>query len=355
MSSIEKISKLDLQLARTIQITRHIETHITDLLNATGKGLHEKLDSIAHLLPDNLIKRGRFIASVRNALMHEQKVMADGEFEDFLASANDFAKKIEQYTSSSLPLGNATTDGRLKTENYGAVKPQNIAKDPPNSNENNVSNRSAVSVKPAFFGVAIAIAFIGYTSKEPISTTIIVTIVFVAVFTLYWVARSLVIGVFKLAGFSKPSRDNTEHHAEIKEAGPRKDQKLEEDTVLTNGAVAYTSYREELARQAASRNPVVWIFFLIFSLMALASYYYELGVVMLVTPIVLALVSIKFLINPNHWLCSSKYYSFPGSRFQDGKHRCIFCGAKGIYRKGEYKTNNKYAYCSKCESPLFIE
>lgn len=38
---------------------------------------------------------------------------------------------------------------------------------------------------------------------------------------------------------------------------------------------------------------------------------------------------------------------------QDGEHRCIFCGNRGIYRKGEYRTDKKYSSCSACGAFLF--
>lgn len=43
------------------------------------------------------------------------------------------------------------------------------------------------------------------------------------------------------------------------------------------------------------------------------------------------------------------YYSVPGSRDINGEHRCIHCGHRGIYKRGEYKTNNEHAQCSKCK------
>lgn len=52
------------------------------------------------------------------------------------------------------------------------------------------------------------------------------------------------------------------------------------------------------------------------------------------------------------WLKESEYYQIHGSKIVH-QHRCIFCGANGIYRKGEYRTSNVYALCSKCGNSLF--
>lgn len=55
----------------------------------------------------------------------------------------------------------------------------------------------------------------------------------------------------------------------------------------------------------------------------------------------------------------SQYYSLPGSRYENGDHRCIHCGARGrdgrgIYIHGQYKSNAKFHECSKCSKRLFV-
>ena len=47
------------------------------------------------------------------------------------------------------------------------------------------------------------------------------------------------------------------------------------------------------------------------------------------------------------------YYTVPGSKDINGEHRCIWCGHRGIYRHGEYRTNNEHAACSKCKTSLW--
>ena len=51
----------------------------------------------------------------------------------------------------------------------------------------------------------------------------------------------------------------------------------------------------------------------------------------------------------------SSYYELPYSRDDDGNHRCVFCGNRGIYRHGEYRSYTKYADCSKCKTNLWKE
>lgn len=141
----------------------------------------------------------------------------------------------------------------------------------------------------------------------------------------------------------------------LDEHAKRKEQRLAEQAITNAGREAYENYRKELARRAARRNPVTWGLFLIFALTAIIKYFLSEDTTIATIFAVMAVLSAFFSINPNRWLSTEEYYSLPGSRFDNGQHRCIFCGAKGVYRKGEYRTNNTYAKCSKCEHHLFIE
>ena len=49
------------------------------------------------------------------------------------------------------------------------------------------------------------------------------------------------------------------------------------------------------------------------------------------------------------------YTGLPHAVDTGGVHRCIFCGNRGIYRQGQYKTNNTHSNCSKCQKHLFTE
>ena len=55
------------------------------------------------------------------------------------------------------------------------------------------------------------------------------------------------------------------------------------------------------------------------------------------------------------WMTPYEYYSIRGSRYANGDHRCVYCGWRGIWRKGEYQGNTTYCRCSKCKKALFIE
>ena len=51
--------------------TKALESLLEQGLGATGKGLHEKVSSVQARLPQPLVKKLRFIATVRNKIVHE--------------------------------------------------------------------------------------------------------------------------------------------------------------------------------------------------------------------------------------------------------------------------------------------
>ena len=55
------------------------------------------------------------------------------------------------------------------------------------------------------------------------------------------------------------------------------------------------------------------------------------------------------------WLSRDAYYTISGSTDAKGEHRCIWCGARGIWRQGEYQGNSTYCRCSKCRQNLWVE
>jgi hypothetical protein len=59
----------DIELA--ISRVKALESLLEHALGATGKGLHEKVSSVQHKLPPPLVKKIRFVATVRNKIVHE--------------------------------------------------------------------------------------------------------------------------------------------------------------------------------------------------------------------------------------------------------------------------------------------
>ena len=70
-----------------IDRTKHLESLLTSL-GGIGRGLHERISSIESLLDEALLRRLRFIASVRNKLMHEHGYTFDDDPRRFIASCD---------------------------------------------------------------------------------------------------------------------------------------------------------------------------------------------------------------------------------------------------------------------------
>ncbi|WP_375766935.1 zinc ribbon domain-containing protein [Archangium gephyra] len=104
---------------------------------------------------------------------------------------------------------------------------------------------------------------------------------------------------------------------------------------------------EEL--KASKRNRAMWIFAVGAGLTAVAtaSVGFEAAPFGGVLTLIVIMLSMR--------VSASNYYSIPHSNDAEGEHRCIFCGNRGIWRKGIYRTNDKIANCSKCKAQLFYE
>ncbi len=51
--------------------SKALEALLEDGLGATGKGLHEKVSSVQTRLPEALVRKLRFVATLRNKLIHD--------------------------------------------------------------------------------------------------------------------------------------------------------------------------------------------------------------------------------------------------------------------------------------------
>lgn len=60
----------DIDLA--VRASKRIESTLVRVLGATGRGLHEKTSSVERRLDPALVKRIRYVATIRNKLLHEE-------------------------------------------------------------------------------------------------------------------------------------------------------------------------------------------------------------------------------------------------------------------------------------------
>ena len=60
------------QIELAVSLSRRLESLLEEKYQATGKGLHEKVSSIETTLPSQLVKSLRYIATIRNSVVHEE-------------------------------------------------------------------------------------------------------------------------------------------------------------------------------------------------------------------------------------------------------------------------------------------
>ena len=77
----------DIELAVTR--TKTLEGLLERAVGATGKGLHEKVTSVQNRLPPPLVKRLRFIATVRNKIVHESDYQKIDDRAGFVRACDD--------------------------------------------------------------------------------------------------------------------------------------------------------------------------------------------------------------------------------------------------------------------------
>lgn len=95
------VPKTDIELANTV--TRRLETLLEKHYGAFGRGLHEKITSVADKLPPDLLNPGRYVATMRNNVMHvDNFALPDREW--FLKCAEIF----ERHFAAAFPSSQAS-------------------------------------------------------------------------------------------------------------------------------------------------------------------------------------------------------------------------------------------------------
>jgi uncharacterized protein YraI/uncharacterized protein YutE (UPF0331/DUF86 family) len=81
-------------LEQAITYSKTLESILEQKYGASGRGLHEKLTSIEERVPPELAKKLRFIASVRNKLVHEANYVPDDP-EGFLRACREAIEQLK--------------------------------------------------------------------------------------------------------------------------------------------------------------------------------------------------------------------------------------------------------------------
>jgi hypothetical protein len=86
----------DVELA--INRTKALETLLEAGLGATGRGLHEKVSSVEPRLPPPLVRRLRFVATVRNRIVHDAGYQAIDDRTGFVRACDEAEAALRAIT-----------------------------------------------------------------------------------------------------------------------------------------------------------------------------------------------------------------------------------------------------------------
>lgn len=82
-----KLLMSDIELA--VSRVKALESLLEQALGATGKGLHEKVSSVQDRLAPALVKKLRFVATVRNKIVHEADYQRIDDREGFARACDE--------------------------------------------------------------------------------------------------------------------------------------------------------------------------------------------------------------------------------------------------------------------------
>lgn len=127
---MENLSKGTIQAGLAVDIARRLESAL-ESLGATGKGLHEKVGSIEGKLPEALATKLRFIASVRNKIVHEDELLPDEDIAVFVETGKQAVEALGAIGAKGRPAkarSQANARKRAKPRRAPASKRQTLAR-----------------------------------------------------------------------------------------------------------------------------------------------------------------------------------------------------------------------------------
>ena len=83
----------DIELA--ITKAKALESLLEQVFNATGKGLHEKVTSVQGRLSPPLVKKLRFVATVRNKIVHESDYQQIDDRAGFIRACDEAEAELK--------------------------------------------------------------------------------------------------------------------------------------------------------------------------------------------------------------------------------------------------------------------
>lgn len=98
------------EIELAVKSSKKIETLLTEIYQAVGKGLHEKTSSVEDLLNEETLKRIRYIASVRNQVVHDDNYVMD-DIENFRNTTSMVIEELEKAKPSQ--IDNSSLENRV--------------------------------------------------------------------------------------------------------------------------------------------------------------------------------------------------------------------------------------------------
>ncbi len=98
--------KSDLEYA--IECSKRLEYLLEHNFGATGRGLHQKVNSVAEVLDPQTVRDLRYIATIRNRLVHEDGISTIDDREEFTAVFSRLEESLSQAPSTN-PFNAAST------------------------------------------------------------------------------------------------------------------------------------------------------------------------------------------------------------------------------------------------------
>lgn len=86
------MSDLDLAIRRS----KRLERRLRNGLGATGRGLHEMVSSVEKKLPKELVRKLRFIATLRNKLVHDLDYRKLDDRRRFVRACDESERELDQ-------------------------------------------------------------------------------------------------------------------------------------------------------------------------------------------------------------------------------------------------------------------
>lgn len=127
--------------------------------------------------------------------------------------------------------------------------------------------------------------------------------------------------------------------------------------MIAESAKAHTLLHQAISaagKKARIKHIKFWLFMMLLCLVV--TFLVPFARQIIYSPVILFMLiifAVQGMPSKGRWVVESEYYSLPHSK-ENGHHRCIFCGAKGIYRKGQYASNCVYSRCTKCSGNLYV-